>query len=79
MPDDALAAAEQAAASRHAPGAVSTYVIRTVLSAATPVIEAAERRRILALLDGWTCPCGETGCSAYDNRDRLAALIEETP
>lgn len=40
-----------------------------------PVIAAAERERILALLDAWTCPCGEDNCSAYDTRDQIAALI----
>lgn len=38
----------------------------------------AERSRILALLDGWTCPCGEKDCSAYDTRDLLTELIEES-
>jgi hypothetical protein len=54
-------------------------LIRNILSGVAPLIAAAERVRILALLDAWTCPCGETGCSAHDARDRLAALIEETP
>jgi hypothetical protein len=46
-----------------------------VLRDATPLIVAAERERILALLEAWTCPCGEDGCSAYDTRDQIASLI----
>jgi hypothetical protein len=55
------------------PGFWSTF--RIGLETAAPLIAAAERERILALLDAWHCSCGADDCAAYDTRDQIASLI----
>lgn len=54
-------------------------LVDIALDAAWPLIAAAERDRIVALLDAWECPCHERDCTRYETRDNIAALIEENP
>lgn len=79
IPDEVINKAVRAAGERvgvYEPGNPGFWsAFRIGLEACAPVIAAAERQRILALLDAWRCSCGEDDCSAYDTRDQIEALI----
>lgn len=68
-------AAVQAAAQKIGNAMITRRSPQEIALAVWPVIAAAEKGRILGLLDAWRCPCGEGDCSAYDTRDQIASLI----
>ena len=80
VPPEAVKAATDAIDNRDAAGGdwsmdYATELASAALAAAAPIIAAAERERIAALLDNWCRSCGEDDCSYCETRDQIAALI----
>jgi hypothetical protein len=57
--------------------ALPSWQRRAVIQHAAPFIAAAEKRRLLAVIDAFECPCGEADCSGRDTLSALTAVLAE--